>query len=187
MPYTGVKSVRPRSAKPAAIPRCLYSRTACTTVGWVDVLKSLVRHCAHHDIDFTSLETTSVPYGGRGAFLRQRRLILDRKDRILTLLTDGGLTDVTDVTLRQCGMSSCCCPCLASTSSMFVRSSSLPWLFCSRTSIERLFLPDIQASVTSFVRTRCAMGSSTDLHTLPPLSRPASPSIFSPDPFLLRP
>ena len=39
-----------------------------TTVGRVNGLKSLVRYYDCYDLEFTALETTIVPYGGRGAF-----------------------------------------------------------------------------------------------------------------------
>lgn len=73
-----------------------------TTVGWVNGLKSLVRYYVDYDLEFTALETTIVPYGGRGAFSGQGdsgASILDRKGRIVAVLTgDGGMTDETDVT-----------------------------------------------------------------------------------------
>lgn len=73
-----------------------------TTVGWVNGLKSLVRYYVDYDLEFTALETTIVPYGGRGAFSDQGdsgAIILDRKGRIFAVLTGGGgMADETDVT-----------------------------------------------------------------------------------------
>ena len=70
-----------------------------TTVGWVNGLKSLVRYDDDYDLEFTVLETTIVPYGGRGAFSDKGNsgaIILDRGGRIVAVLT--GSTDDTDVT-----------------------------------------------------------------------------------------
>jgi hypothetical protein len=76
--------------------------TTGTTVGWLSELESLVRHYDFYDIKFTSFKTTIVPYGGRGAFSKggdSGSIILDRKGRIVTLLTGGGgLTGKTDAT-----------------------------------------------------------------------------------------
>jgi len=85
-----------------AMPVIKNGSTTGTTVGWVNGLKSLVRHYDSYDIDFTSLETTIVPYGGRGAFSGggdSGSIILDRKGRIVALLTGGGgEMDGTDIT-----------------------------------------------------------------------------------------
>lgn len=85
-----------------AMPVIKNGLTTGTTVGWVNGLKSLVRHYDHYDIDFTSLETTIMPYGGRGAFSDggdSGSMIVDRKGRIVALLTGaGGVTNKTDVT-----------------------------------------------------------------------------------------
>jgi len=73
-----------------------------TTVGWLNGLKSLVRHYDRYGIDFISLETTIVPYGERGAFSDSGdsgSVILDRKGRIVAVLTGGGgANNETDVT-----------------------------------------------------------------------------------------
>ena len=85
-----------------AMPVIKNGMTTGTTVGWLNGLKSLVRHYSHYNISFTSFETTIVPYGERGAFSEHGdsgSIILDRKGRIVALLTGGGgLTDETDVT-----------------------------------------------------------------------------------------
>lgn len=76
-----------------AMPVIKNGLTTDTTVGWVNGLKSLVRYYVDSDLEFTTLETIIVPYGGRGA------VILDRKGRIVAMLTgSGGMTDETDVT-----------------------------------------------------------------------------------------
>ena len=73
-----------------------------TTVGWVNGLKSLVPYYDHCDLEFTALETTIVPYGGRGAFSDKGdsgATTLDRKGRIVAMITGGGcVNDKTDVT-----------------------------------------------------------------------------------------
>ena len=73
-----------------------------TTVDWVNGLKSLVRYYDHCDLEFTALETTIVPFGGRGAFSDKGdsgATILDRKGRIVAMITGGGgMNDKTDVT-----------------------------------------------------------------------------------------
>ncbi|KAH8099876.1 hypothetical protein BXZ70DRAFT_1008850 [Cristinia sonorae] len=76
-----------------------------TTVGWLNGLESLVRHyqiTGVRDISFMSMETTIVPYGGRGAFSAggdSGSSILDRRGRLVALLTGGaGLTDKSDIT-----------------------------------------------------------------------------------------
>jgi hypothetical protein len=85
-----------------AMPVIKNGLTTGTTIGWLNGLKSLVRHYDFYDITFTSFETTIVPYGGRGAFSEggdSGSIILDRNGRIVALLTSGGgLTDETDVT-----------------------------------------------------------------------------------------
>ena len=85
-----------------ALPVMKTGLTTGTTVGWFNGLKTLTRYDIHDDLSFTSLETTIVPYGGRGAFSApgdSGAAILDRKGRIVALLTGGGgLTNETDVT-----------------------------------------------------------------------------------------
>ena len=85
-----------------AMPVIKNSLTTGTTVGWVNGLKSLVRYYDGCDLEFTALETTIVPYGGRGAFSDKGdsgAIILDRGGRIVAVLTgSGGSTDETDVT-----------------------------------------------------------------------------------------
>jgi len=85
-----------------AMPVIKNGKTTGTTTGWVNGLESLVRHYDYYKIDFTSLETTIIPYGGRGAFSDSGdsgSVIVDRKGRIVAILTGGGgLTDETDIT-----------------------------------------------------------------------------------------
>lgn len=85
-------------------------RTTGTTVGWLNGLDSLVRHYDFEgadSIEFTAMETTIVPHGGRGAFSDygdSGSTILDRKGRIVALLTGGGgLRDETDITFATAG------------------------------------------------------------------------------------
>ncbi|KAG0127670.1 hypothetical protein HOY82DRAFT_541833 [Tuber indicum] len=84
-----------------AMPVIKNGLVAGTTVGWVNGLQSLVRHY-DYGFEFTALETTILPYGGRGAFSDQGdsgATILDRRGRIVAVLTGGGgTTDETDVT-----------------------------------------------------------------------------------------
>ena len=84
-----------------AMPVIKNGLTTGTTVGWLNRLKSLVRHY-EYGITFTSFEMTIVPYGRHGAFSERGdsgSIILDRKGRIVALLTGGGgLTDETDIT-----------------------------------------------------------------------------------------
>jgi len=77
-------------------------RTTGTTMGWVNRLKSLVRH---YDCigTFWSRELTVVAHhGALGAFSAEGdsgSIIADRGGRIVALLTGGGgLTNATDVT-----------------------------------------------------------------------------------------
>lgn len=51
-----------------AMPVIKNGLTTGTIVGWLNGLKSLVRHYEVYNITFTSFETTIVPYGRRGAF-----------------------------------------------------------------------------------------------------------------------
>lgn len=85
-----------------AMPVIKNGLTTGTTVGWVNGLKSLVRYYDDYNLEFTALETTILPYGGRGAFSNKGdsgAIILDREGRIVALLTGGGgSTDETDVT-----------------------------------------------------------------------------------------
>ena len=85
-----------------ALPVMKTGLATGTTVGWFHGLQTLVRYYTHYNLTFTSLETTIVPYGGHGAFSAHGdsgSAILDRKGRIVALLTGGGgLTDETDVT-----------------------------------------------------------------------------------------
>jgi hypothetical protein len=85
-----------------AMPVIKNGLTTGTTVGWVNGLETLVRYYDHYDLEFTALETTIVPYGGRGAFSAKGdsgATILDRKGRIVAILTGGGgMTEETDVT-----------------------------------------------------------------------------------------
>ena len=105
IPESEIRQPTQRNARgDPAMPVIKNGLTTGTTVGWVNGLKSLVHHYDYYDIDFTSLETTIVPYGGRGAFSDggdSGSIILDRKGRIVALLTSGGggdLTNETDVT-----------------------------------------------------------------------------------------
>ncbi|KAJ3485231.1 hypothetical protein NLI96_g5104 [Meripilus lineatus] len=89
-----------------AMPVIKNGSTTGTTIGWLNGLESLVtrRYGLNGQHTFTSTETTVVPYGGSrlGAFSEDGdsgSLILDRKGRIVGLLTGGGgLTNRTDVT-----------------------------------------------------------------------------------------
>ncbi|KAJ6625106.1 hypothetical protein B0H10DRAFT_1942713 [Mycena sp. CBHHK59/15] len=88
-----------------AMPVIKNGLTTGTTVSWLNGLKALVCHYDydHCDVNFTSFETTILPYGRRGAFSAagdSGAIILDRRGRIIALLTGGGggLTDETDVT-----------------------------------------------------------------------------------------
>ena len=85
-----------------AMPVIKNGLTTGTTVGWINGLKSIVRHYVNYDLEFTSLETTILPYGGRGAFSDSGdsgAIVLDRRGRIVAVLTGGGgTTNETDVT-----------------------------------------------------------------------------------------
>ncbi|KAG8736674.1 hypothetical protein FRC10_009052 [Ceratobasidium sp. 414] len=85
-----------------AMPVIKNGLTTGTTVGWVNGLKSLVRYYGDYNLEFTALEITIIPYGGRGAFSDQGdsgAAILDGKGRIVAILNGGGGTaDKTDVT-----------------------------------------------------------------------------------------
>ena len=103
VPESEIRQPTQRNAKgDPAMPVIKNGMTTGTTVGWVNGLKSLVRHYDYYDIDFTSLETTIIPYGGRGPFSDggdSGSIIVDRRGRIVALLTGGGgLTNETDVT-----------------------------------------------------------------------------------------
>lgn len=79
-------------------------RTTGTTVGWVNGLKSLVRHYNYVNPEFTSRELTIIPYGGsvHGAFSDagdSGSIVAERNGRIVGLLTgSAGSTNTTDVT-----------------------------------------------------------------------------------------
>lgn len=87
------------------MPVIKNGRTTGTTVGWLNGLKSFVRRyrlLGVEAIEFGVMETTIVPYGGRGAFSAggdSGSAILDRNGRFVALLTGGGgLTNKTDIT-----------------------------------------------------------------------------------------
>ncbi|EJD54918.1 hypothetical protein AURDEDRAFT_110315 [Auricularia subglabra TFB-10046 SS5] len=85
-----------------ALPVIKNGLTTGSTVGWVNGLKSVVRHYTSCGLTFDSLETTFLPYGNRGAFSApgdSGSIILDRTGRIVALLTGGGgLTEEHDLT-----------------------------------------------------------------------------------------
>ena len=124
MPYPRVKSVSLRSATPAATRDARNQEQLdhghdCRPGRRSQIPRPLPRYC---EIDFTSIETTIVPYGRRGAFSDggvSSSTILDRKGRIVALITgSGGPTRPTSPS-RQHGRSSSRSsrrPCLESTS-----------------------------------------------------------------------
>jgi len=102
-PESEIRQPTQRNAKgDPAMPVIKNGMTTGTTAGWMNGLESLVRHNDLCNIDFTSLETTIIPYGGRGAFSDSGdsgSIIVDRKGRIVAILTGGGgLTNKTDIT-----------------------------------------------------------------------------------------
>jgi len=104
VPESEIRQPTQRNAKgDPAMPVIKNGMTTGTTAGWINGLESLVRHYdRHYNIDFASLETTIIPYGGRGAFSDggdSGSSIVDRNGRIVAILTGGGgLTNKTDVT-----------------------------------------------------------------------------------------
>ncbi|TEB33531.1 hypothetical protein FA13DRAFT_159525 [Coprinellus micaceus] len=101
--------LNPKQRGPDGEPRMPViknGRTTGTTVGWLNGLKTLARHYrikGVENIDFQTMETTILPYGGcRGAFSAggdSGAAILDRNGRFAALLTgSGGLNGETDIT-----------------------------------------------------------------------------------------
>jgi hypothetical protein len=65
VPDSEIRQPTQRNAKgDPVMPVIKNGMTTGTTVGWVNGLKSLVRHYDHYDIDFTSLETPLYPTAG---------------------------------------------------------------------------------------------------------------------------
>ncbi|RDX47194.1 hypothetical protein OH76DRAFT_1456816 [Lentinus brumalis] len=103
VPESEIRQPTQRNAKgDPAMPVIKNGRGTGTTVGWVNGLKSLVRHSDYDDIKFTSLETTILPYSQPGGFSNRGdsgSIIVDRRGRVVALLTGGGgTTNETDIT-----------------------------------------------------------------------------------------
>ncbi len=103
VPESEIRQPTQRNAKgDPAMPVIKNGMGTGTTVGWGNGLKSLVRHSDYDDIKFTSLEITILPYSQPCGFSNRGdsgSIIVDRRGRVVALLTGGGgTTNETDIT-----------------------------------------------------------------------------------------